>query len=251
MNRETVLSASQEDYLEMIVRLIRAKGAARVRDIASRLSVAKSSVSIALRSLSKQGLVHYKPYELVALTEKGEALADRILARHRALSAFLTQVLDVDAEDAEANACRLEHAVGEDVMARLSGFADFMASSEVPARTLPQAFREHWAAQASASGNGSAAASKAPVEGAGGSGVKPSSVCVLADVAPGESARIVKVGGSAAGRLMDMGVTRGAKVKVVRVAPLGDPIEVDIRGYRLSLRKAEAQAIDVEKEHHA
>lgn len=250
MNKETSLSASQEDYLEMIVRLIRAKGAARVRDIASRLSVAKSSVSIALRSLSKQGLVHYKPYELVALTEKGEVLADRILARHRALSAFLIHVLDVNAEEAEANACRLEHAVGDDVMARLSGFADFMATSEVPARTLPQAFREHWAKQASADGNRTAAESKLSSDGTDGLDAKRGAVCALADVAPGEIARIVKVGGSAAGRLLDMGVTRGAKVKVIRVAPLGDPIEVDIRGYRLSLRKAEAQAIDVEKEHH-
>ncbi|OYT69305.1 MAG: ferrous iron transport protein A [Chloracidobacterium sp. CP2_5A] len=55
----------------------------------------------------------------------------------------------------------------------------------------------------------------------------------------------VRGGRAIAQRLQEMGVTKGVAVKVVRVAPLGDPLEVELRGYRLSLRKDEAAAIEI------
>ncbi len=69
----------------------------------------------------------------------------------------------------------------------------------------------------------------------------------LKDLKPGQQGTVVSIGekGPARRRIMDMGVTPGAVVKVIKVAPLGDPIEVNIRGYELSLRKAEAQQIQV------
>ena len=70
----------------------------------------------------------------------------------------------------------------------------------------------------------------------------------LKDVKPGQKAVITKVLGKSAvkKRLVDMGMTRGTLVEVERIAPLGDPIEVKIRGYHLSLRKEEAEDISVE-----
>lgn len=70
----------------------------------------------------------------------------------------------------------------------------------------------------------------------------------LKELKPGEKAKITKVlgeKGAVRRRLMDMGVTRGAEVLVRKVAPLGDPIEVNIRGYELTLRKTEAEYIIV------
>lgn len=65
---------------------------------------------------------------------------------------------------------------------------------------------------------------------------------------PGDKAIIVKVSGAGPvrKRLIDMGITRGAEVLVRKVAPLGDPIEVNIRGYELTFRKSEAENIIVE-----
>lgn len=70
----------------------------------------------------------------------------------------------------------------------------------------------------------------------------------LKQVAVGESATIVKLHGEGAvkRRIMDMGVTKGVEVYVRKVAPLGDPIEVTVRGYELSIRKADADLIEVE-----
>ena len=61
--------------------------------------------------------------------------------------------------------------------------------------------------------------------------------------------KVVKLHGEGAikRRIMDMGLTKGVVVKIVKVAPLGDPIEMNVRGYELSLRKADAELIEVEK----
>jgi Fe2+ transport system protein FeoA len=70
----------------------------------------------------------------------------------------------------------------------------------------------------------------------------------LGDVFSGQKAKVVKVGGdvSLRKRLLDMGIIPGCSVKVERVAPLGDPVEITVRGYSLSLRKKEAGVITVE-----
>ena len=70
----------------------------------------------------------------------------------------------------------------------------------------------------------------------------------LKDVKIGNRAKVVKLHGEGAikRRIMDMGITKGVEVRVRKVAPLGDPIEITVRGYELSLRKEDAQMIEVE-----
>ena len=70
----------------------------------------------------------------------------------------------------------------------------------------------------------------------------------LRDVPVGGTAKVVRIHGEGAlkRRIMDMGITRGVEIYVRKVAPLGDPIEITVRGYELSLRKADAESIEVE-----
>ena len=70
----------------------------------------------------------------------------------------------------------------------------------------------------------------------------------LREVKIGETVKVVKLHGEGAvkRRIMDMGITRGVEVYIRKVAPLGDPVEVNVRGYELSLRKADAEMIEVE-----
>ncbi len=70
----------------------------------------------------------------------------------------------------------------------------------------------------------------------------------LREVKVGETVQVVKLHGEGAikRRIMDMGITKGVSVYVRKVAPLGDPIEITVRGYELSLRKADAEMIEVE-----
>ena len=70
----------------------------------------------------------------------------------------------------------------------------------------------------------------------------------LKDVKVGEKTRVIKVHGQGAlkRRIMDMGVTKGVEIYLRKLAPLGDPIEINVRGYELSLRKEDASLIEVE-----
>jgi len=70
----------------------------------------------------------------------------------------------------------------------------------------------------------------------------------LKDTKPGVTVRVVKIGGEGPvkRRIMEMGITKGAEIFVRKVAPFGDPVEVAVRGYELSLRKADAESIEVE-----
>ena len=71
----------------------------------------------------------------------------------------------------------------------------------------------------------------------------------LKDVKVGDTVVVRKLTGEGAvkRRIMDMGITKGVELKVMKLAPLGDPIEVTVRGYELSLRKADAEKIEVER----
>jgi Fe2+ transport system protein FeoA len=73
---------------------------------------------------------------------------------------------------------------------------------------------------------------------------------LLKELKPGKKGKIVKIlgSGSIRRRILDMGVVPGAEIEMERVAPLGDPIEVKIKGYHLSLRKNEAANIHIEEE---
>ena len=70
----------------------------------------------------------------------------------------------------------------------------------------------------------------------------------LKDVKVGKSAKVVKLHGEGPvkRRIMDMGITKGVEIHVRKVAPLGDPFELNLRGYELSLRKSDAEMIEVE-----
>ena len=71
----------------------------------------------------------------------------------------------------------------------------------------------------------------------------------LGKLIPGQKGKVINLGekGPARRRLMDMGITPGVEIEIVKVAPLGDPIEINLRGYELSLRKSEAEQIKIEQ----
>ena len=70
----------------------------------------------------------------------------------------------------------------------------------------------------------------------------------LRDAKVGETVKVVRLNGTGAikRRIMDMGITKGVEIYVRKVAPLGDPLEINLRGYELSLRKADAEMVEIE-----
>lgn len=123
------LSESLENYLEAIYHIVSRKGAARAKDIALTLKVNNSSVTEALRSLSKKELVNYAPYDLITLTDKGKELAEIVVKRHEALEGFLTGVLGVDPKDAESIACRMEHVINDEIVGKINALTCYISKN--------------------------------------------------------------------------------------------------------------------------
>lgn len=130
METKSELSEALEDYLESIYRLILKNGAARVKDIAAALNVRYPSVTSALQSLTKRGLINYEPYGLVTLTKDGYSAAIRVTEKHRLLKSFLASVLGVPLATADETACRMEHVISKDVYVRLVQFIKYLYVSE-------------------------------------------------------------------------------------------------------------------------
>ena len=106
---------SGEDYLEAILCLKEENGIARSVDVARRLNVSKPSVSRAMSILEEKGYVFVGKIGSLELTEEGKTLADEIYARHVLLTRFLQKITGVSEEQAEENACKIEHDIDDDV----------------------------------------------------------------------------------------------------------------------------------------
>ncbi len=115
------LTMSLEDYLESVYMLILDKRPARVRDIAAELGVTTPSVVNALTVLKERALVTQEPYGSVELTDSGLALAREILSRHKMLTSFLQFIGDSE-EDAETDACKMEHILSAATLANIASF---------------------------------------------------------------------------------------------------------------------------------
>jgi DtxR family manganese transport transcriptional regulator len=115
-------TAVLEDYVELIDDLLATTGEARATDIARRLGVSHPTAINTIARLKREALATGRPYRGVFLTEKGEALAKRVRARHRLVVDVLL-ALGVPAEAAEADAEGIEHHVSE---ATLKAFAHFL-----------------------------------------------------------------------------------------------------------------------------
>lgn len=120
------LSESLEDYLEVIIDLEKTNKVARVKDIAERLGVLRGSVTGALKNLNEKGLINHEPYGFITLTPMGAKKAREVARRHSVIKGFLFDVLQLGDEAAEANACRMEHAMDKGAIDRLVEFVDYV-----------------------------------------------------------------------------------------------------------------------------
>jgi len=121
-------SPGLEDYLEAIGHLSRDNPEVGVTEISQELNVKKPSVTSAVKRLKQKNLVEHEAYGPVVLTKKGKILADEVSRRHEVLFQFFTNVLEIDEEIADEDACRIEHYVSEKTLEKISTFVDFLLS---------------------------------------------------------------------------------------------------------------------------
>lgn len=127
--RQTNLSANMEDYLETIYLQDFEGRSAKVKNIADAMGVSKPSVTEALSVLQDRGLVLHQKYGDIELTERGRVEADRIYHRHKLFLDFFSNILGVSEEQAEDDACKVEHLVSEETTNRFESLLSFIMKS--------------------------------------------------------------------------------------------------------------------------
>jgi DtxR family Mn-dependent transcriptional regulator len=116
-------SSSLEDCLEAILVLTQEGGpSVRLTELSEKLSISKPSAFAAVKRLCEAGYALQEPYGDIQPTQAGRERAEAIASRHVLLPRFLADVLDVDEETAQGDACRLEHGLSERSMERLEAF---------------------------------------------------------------------------------------------------------------------------------
>ncbi len=243
------LSASLEDYLEALYHVVKEKQAARAKDLVNIMKVTAASVTGALRMLSDKGLINYAPYDVITLTETGKKVAEDVVRRHEVLKEFLTKVLAIEELEADSAACKMEHSIPKNILERFIQFVEFVElcprggskwingfgyqchedndlqncvkCTEEVLDNLREKIKEN--------------------------DMNVQETVTLRSLEIGKKAKIVKIQAKAElkKRLIDMGFIKDSIVEIERIAPLGDPIDVRIKGYHLSIRKEDASMIFV------
>jgi len=200
--REPTYTGPVEDYLKAIYELERATGTATTTDIANRLAIAPASVTGMVRRLAGQRLLKHEPYRGVRLTPAGQRVALRTLRRHRVIETFLARVLGYPWDAVHDEAERLEHAASDELVDRMAAALDEPTvdphGAPIPSRDGTVA-DQHYAS--------------------------------IADLAPGQPARLVCVSDDDPARLRylaELGLIPGARVIVLARAPFEGPISVRV-----------------------
>lgn len=140
---ENELTHSAAHHLMAVHELRSRHGYARVSDIAQHLKITKGSVSSAMKHLRERGYVREDHNKFLELTEKGAKVVAEIEAARMAFQRFLTHALGMDEDDAEIDACKVEHLVSAETRNRLTLFLNFLYSDEPAAQAFLEALRTH------------------------------------------------------------------------------------------------------------
>lgn len=145
------LTHSMAHYLTAIRDLITEHGYARATDIAKKLAISRSSVSIGLRTLFDKDFIKEDENKFVRLTDKGEQIAGAIIGKKIVLRRFLEEILLVKPHQAEIDTCKIEHLISSETGARLLDFLRFMTSDDPKMKSVLTAF---WACRTECEGLG-------------------------------------------------------------------------------------------------
>jgi DtxR family Mn-dependent transcriptional regulator len=126
----TGLSSNMEDYMEVISLLSVENRVVRVKDIAKKLNIKMPSVTSALNRLRDLELIEYEKYVFVELTEEGKKISGQVYNKHKQLSHFFHDVLQLNPVTADQEACKVEHTLTPEACIQLHKFMQFMKKAD-------------------------------------------------------------------------------------------------------------------------
>jgi DtxR family Mn-dependent transcriptional regulator len=230
-----------QDYLKAIYNLTKNGDLVSTTEISQKLEVAPASVTEMLKKLSDDDYIKYKPYKGSILTIKGLREAQKVTRKHRLLERFLADTLHIGKDKVHKEACQMEHALSdeaEESLCRLLKHPDTCADDgkTIPACDLPFSNCEECI--------------KLHNQGLEEVGKRNKNLISIRELKGGKFGKISFIRGEhkVLQRLLDMGLTPGTKIKVLKVAPMDGPVEVAVRGSKLALGQDIACNVFVEVE---
>ncbi len=234
------MSTSTQEYLEALYTLTDGDKTASTSTIAKRLNVAPASVTEMLRKLADAGYVSYSRYQGVTLTAKGFELAENMARKHRLLERFLHNMLGIGKDKVHSEACQMEHAISDETERALCQTLKSPARCPDDGNVIPPCNLNFSTCQECRGWSGDDLGEV--------SGRKPGVVSVTT-LKEGQEGTVAFIRGDnrVLRRLLDLGLTPGARMSVTRVAPLKGPVEIAVRGSRLALGDEIACNVFVER----
>jgi DtxR family Mn-dependent transcriptional regulator len=223
-----------EEYVEAIFDIAGEKGTAKTMEVANRLDNAPASVTEVFQNMARKGLVEYAPYKGVSLTDKGLEIAKKIKRKHRLLEVFLTNTLHINCKKVHDEACKMEHAVSDEIGNALCRRLD--APSRCPGGKLIYPCEKSIE---------TCNECETPLD----ERTPPShrNIVPITDLKPSQKGIVafLRGGKKVIQRLSDLGLTPDTEVTLVRKAPMGGPIELLARRTNLAVGRDIADNIFV------
>lgn len=231
-----MISESIEEYLRAIYEFNEKGKIAKNNDLVKYLDVAPPSVTQMIKKLADKGLVVYNPYKGTILTGKGDAIARKVVRKHRLLERFLQNFLGLRREKVHDEASRLKHGLSDEMAATICKALEQIETSHDEESQIPPCTLEVEDCDQ--------CEEVRKLE----DSFKP--ITELSNLRPGEKGVVafIRGGTTACQRLLDMGLTQGTEVTVVNAAPFRGPLEVAVRGSTLALGRGLARHVYVEVE---
>ncbi|MCK9151591.1 DtxR family transcriptional regulator [Methanobacterium alcaliphilum] len=233
------LSESIEEYLELLYKIGDGSQLVKTSKISENLNIAPASATQMLKKLDGLGYVNYSPYKGAFLTEKGLKKAKSITRKHRLLEKFLYDVLKIKKEKVHDQACEMEHTLSDDAERALCHLLEQPAQCPdeevIPACnfkfTTCEECKERKNEEVDEVGN------------------RNENLISISDLREHETGKVSFIRGDykVIRRLMDMGITIGATISVMNIAPLKGPVEIAVRGSKLALGRDIANNVFVEQ----
>ncbi len=238
MNESSAISKNIEEYLEILYKLSPNGEQVSTSQISENLKISPASVTQMLKKLADMKYVEYSPYKGAILTDTGLKLAKRVTRKHRLLERFLCDVLKIKKNKIHQQACEMEHSLSDDAERALCHLLEqpnkCPGDNVIPECDLKFTSCEECLIQ-----------KEEDVEEVGKRNQNLVSIIDLKEQKKGKVS-FIRGDHKVIRRLLDMGITIGAIISVMKVAPLCGPVEVAVRGSKLALGHDIASNVFVE-----
>ena len=235
------MQKSTQDYLKTVYSLSKNGEIVNNTDIAQKLNVTPASVTEMLKKLADENYIKYSPYQGSTLTQKGLKEAQKVTRKHRLLESFLSNVLRIGNDKVHQEACQMEHTLSdeaEESLCRLLKHPDTCPDDgkTIPACDLPFSNCEECI--------------QLHQKGLEQVGKRDKNLTPIRELKNGTFGKISFIRGEhkILQRLLDMGLTPGTRIQVIKVAPMDGPIVIAVRSSKLALGLDIARNVFVEME---